>query len=50
MISLVGKRLEFLKHVVPSLARIGAVVDPGDAGDDIVLRTVGDCSRPAHWV
>jgi putative ABC transport system substrate-binding protein len=28
--SLVGKRLEFLKHVVPGLARVGVIINPGD--------------------
>jgi putative ABC transport system substrate-binding protein len=36
--ALVGKRLELLKHVVPSLARIGVIINPGDATDDIVLK------------
>ena len=43
--ALVGKRLEFLKHVVPSLTRIGVIINPGDAGDDIVLKRLAAPAR-----
>src|SRR5215831_7504310 len=36
--SLVAKRLEFLKHVVPGLARIGVIINPGDQTDTIYLK------------
>ncbi len=36
--ALVGKRLEFLKHVVPGLVRIGVIVNPGDPADGVVLK------------
>ena len=36
--SLVAKRLEFLKHVVPGLARIGVIINPGDLTDAIYLK------------
>jgi putative ABC transport system substrate-binding protein len=38
--SLVGKRLEFLKHVVPGLVRIGVIINPDDSSDVIVLKRV----------
>jgi putative ABC transport system substrate-binding protein len=43
--ALVGKRLEFLKHVVPGLARIGVIINPGDATDDIVLKRLAAPAR-----
>ena len=43
--SLVGKRLEFLKHVVPGLVRIGVIVNPGDPSDAIVLKRVPAAAR-----
>jgi ABC-type uncharacterized transport system substrate-binding protein len=43
--ALVGKRLEFLKHVVPSLARIGVIINPSDSTDDIVLKRLAAPAR-----
>ena len=43
--SLVGKRLEFLKHVVPGLARIGALINPGDPADAIYLKLLPAAAR-----
>jgi putative tryptophan/tyrosine transport system substrate-binding protein len=43
--SLVGKRLEFLKHVVPGLARIGVIINPGDSADAIVLERLPATAR-----
>jgi putative ABC transport system substrate-binding protein len=43
--SLVGKRLEFLKHVVPGLARIGVLHNPGDPSDTIYLKQVPMAAR-----
>jgi ABC-type uncharacterized transport system substrate-binding protein len=43
--ALVGKRLELLKHVVPDLVRIGVIINPGDAADDIVLRRLPAAAR-----
>ena len=43
--SLVGKRLEFLKHVVPGLARIGAIINPGDPADAVYLKQVPAAAR-----
>jgi ABC-type uncharacterized transport system substrate-binding protein len=43
--ALVGKRLELLKHVVPGLLRIGVIINPGDAADDIVLRRLPAAAR-----
>jgi putative ABC transport system substrate-binding protein len=43
--ALVGKRLEFLKHVVPGLARIGVIINPGDSADNIVLRRLPAAAR-----
>jgi putative ABC transport system substrate-binding protein len=43
--ALVGKRLEFLKHVVPGLARIGVIINPGDAADAIVLKRLPAAAR-----
>jgi ABC-type uncharacterized transport system substrate-binding protein len=43
--SLVAKRLEFLKHVVPGLARIGVIINPGDQGDAIYLKRLPATAR-----
>ena len=43
--SLVGKRLEFLKHVVPGLARIGVIINPGDAADATSLKQLPAAAR-----
>ena len=43
--SLVGKRLEFLKHVVPGLTRIGAIINPGDPADAVYLKQVPAAAR-----
>ena len=43
--ALVGKRLEFLKHVVPGLARIGAIINPGDSGDATYLKQLPVAAR-----
>jgi putative ABC transport system substrate-binding protein len=43
--SLVGKRLEFLKHVVPGLARIGVLHNPGDPTDTIYLKQLPTAAR-----
>ena len=37
--SLIAKRVEFLKHVVPGLARIGLIINPDDQTDAIYLAT-----------
>src|SRR5262249_34974969 len=36
--SLIAKRVEFLKHVVPGLARIGLIINPDDQTDAIYLK------------
>jgi putative ABC transport system substrate-binding protein len=36
--SLIAKRVEFLKHVVPGLARIGLIINPDDQTDTIYLQ------------
>jgi putative tryptophan/tyrosine transport system substrate-binding protein len=43
--SLVGKRLEFLKHVVPGLERIGIIINPDDPSDAIVLKRLPAAAR-----
>src|SRR5262245_40405696 len=43
--ALVAKRLEFLKHVVPGLARIGAIINPGDQTDAIYLKHLPATAR-----
>jgi ABC-type uncharacterized transport system substrate-binding protein len=43
--SLVGKRLEFLKHVVPGLVRIGVIINPDDSSDAIVLKRLPAAAR-----
>ena len=43
--SLVGKRLEFLKHVVPGLMRIGVIINPDDSSDAIVLKRLPAAAR-----
>jgi putative ABC transport system substrate-binding protein len=43
--SLVGKRLEFLKHVVPGLSRIGVLINPGDPADAIYLKLLPAAAR-----
>ena len=43
--SLVGKRLEFLKHVVPGLARIGVLHNPGDPSDAIYQKQLPAAAR-----
>ncbi len=43
--SLVAKRLEFLKHVVPGLARIGAILNPGDPADAHYLKVLPAAAR-----
>jgi ABC-type uncharacterized transport system substrate-binding protein len=43
--SLVGKRLEFLKHVVPGLARIGMIINPGDPSDAAYLKQLPAAAR-----
>ena len=43
--SLVGKRLEFLKHVVPGLERIGVIINPDDSSDAIVLKRLPAAAR-----
>jgi putative ABC transport system substrate-binding protein len=43
--SLVAKRLEFLKHVVPGLARIGVIINPGDQSDAIYLKHLPATAR-----
>jgi putative ABC transport system substrate-binding protein len=43
--SLIGKRLEFLKHVVPGLAQIGVLHNPGDPSDTIYLKQLPTAAR-----
>jgi putative tryptophan/tyrosine transport system substrate-binding protein len=43
--SLVGKRLEFVKHVVPGLVRIGVIINPDDPSDAIVLKRLPAAAR-----
>src|SRR4029450_8121967 len=43
--SLVGKRLEVLKHVVPGLMRVGVIINPDDSSDAIVLKRLPAAAR-----
>jgi len=42
---LIGKRLELLKEVVPSTARVGIMVDPADANTTEPLKSLPDVTR-----
>ena len=43
--SLIAKRVEFLKHVVPGLARIGLIINPDDQTDAIYLKHLPATAR-----
>jgi putative ABC transport system substrate-binding protein len=43
--ALVGKRLELLKEIVPSLSRVGVMVDPSDPSDDQALGLLREAAR-----
>jgi hypothetical protein len=47
--SLIGKRLELLKHAAPHISRVGVMVNPDDASDARPLDALPAAAPPWVW-
>ncbi len=42
---IVGKRVEALREVVPGMARVGALLNPDDAADQVIVKSLPEITR-----